>query len=231
MGITQNTGASSLIKPGVIDNTAARPASPYEGQVIFQKDTDQLLVWNGTAWVIPNSPAQNPQGLELLASQAIPGGATSFSFTGFTSNYYNYQVKVRIDYVSNDCDLYLRYSTAAGPDAGANYFSATLGLTDGATVVNSNQLGATFHFIGALDSAQSPQWASRSLTMEVFNPLGSTRTVMTYISWGYSQAGTGTFLSGGGCYNTTQSHTGFTMLSSNGTSVIGGTYEVYGYRK
>jgi hypothetical protein len=52
MGITQQIGASSLIKPGVIDNTAARPASPYEGQVIFQKDTDQLLVWNGTAWVV-----------------------------------------------------------------------------------------------------------------------------------------------------------------------------------
>jgi hypothetical protein len=50
MGITQNTGASSLIKPGVIDNTAARPASPFEGQVIYQKDTDAVLVWNGTAW-------------------------------------------------------------------------------------------------------------------------------------------------------------------------------------
>lgn len=50
MGITQQIGASSLIKPGVIDNTAARPASPYEGQVIFQKDTDAVLVWNGTAW-------------------------------------------------------------------------------------------------------------------------------------------------------------------------------------
>ena len=58
MGITQQIGASSLIKPGVIDNTAARPASPYEGQVIFQKDTDQLLVWNGTTWVIPNTVAQ-----------------------------------------------------------------------------------------------------------------------------------------------------------------------------
>lgn len=56
MGISQQIGASSLIKPGVIDNTAARPASPYEGQVIFQKDTDQLLVWNGTVWVIPNIP-------------------------------------------------------------------------------------------------------------------------------------------------------------------------------
>ena len=50
MGITQNTGASSLIKPGVIDNTAARPASPYEGQAIYQKDTDAVLVYNGTAW-------------------------------------------------------------------------------------------------------------------------------------------------------------------------------------
>jgi hypothetical protein len=50
MGITQQIGASSLIKPGVIDNTAALPASPYEGQVIYQKDTDAILVWNGTAW-------------------------------------------------------------------------------------------------------------------------------------------------------------------------------------
>jgi hypothetical protein len=50
MGITQNTGASSLIKPGVIDNTAARPASPYEGQMVYEKDTDMLAIWNGTAW-------------------------------------------------------------------------------------------------------------------------------------------------------------------------------------
>jgi hypothetical protein len=63
MGITQQIGASSLIKPGVIDNAAARPASPYEGQVIFQKDTDQLLVWNGTAWVIPNSVGTVPNFL------------------------------------------------------------------------------------------------------------------------------------------------------------------------
>ena len=56
MGITQNIGASSLIKPGVIDSAAARPASPYEGQVIYQKDTDQVLVWNGTAWLYSLTP-------------------------------------------------------------------------------------------------------------------------------------------------------------------------------
>lgn len=50
MGITQQIGASSLIKPGVIDNTAARPASPYEGQMVYEKDTDMVAIWNGTAW-------------------------------------------------------------------------------------------------------------------------------------------------------------------------------------
>ena len=62
MGISQQIGASSLIKPGVIDNTAARPASPYEGQVIFQKDTDQLLVWNGTAWLYSLTPQTSEAG-------------------------------------------------------------------------------------------------------------------------------------------------------------------------
>ena len=71
MGITQNTGASSQLKAGVIDNAAARPASPFEGQVIFQKDTDQLLVWNGTTWVIPNTTAQI----------TAPGSWTSFTPT------------------------------------------------------------------------------------------------------------------------------------------------------
>ena len=90
MGITQQIGASSLIRPGVIDNTAARPASPYEGQVIFQKDTDQLLVWNGTAWVIPNQTTQNPEGLELVKTQTIGTSVSSISVTSV------FQVKLHL---------------------------------------------------------------------------------------------------------------------------------------
>lgn len=86
MGITQNTGASSLIKPGVIDSAAARPASPFEGQCIFQKDTDQLLVWNGTAWIIPNSPASTPVPTEFTYlpfryQAGSTSGASAFSVT------------------------------------------------------------------------------------------------------------------------------------------------------
>lgn len=70
MGISQQIGASSLIRPGVIDNTAARPASPFEGQVIFQKDTDQLLVWDGTAWVeFSSALTKAPRGVMIFSTK------------------------------------------------------------------------------------------------------------------------------------------------------------------
>ena len=90
MGISQQIGASSLIKPGVIDNTAARPASPYEGQVIYQKDTDEILAYNGTSWTRPaNMPwgslsLDKPTGMVSL-STTIATVVTGTSFTIPTS--------------------------------------------------------------------------------------------------------------------------------------------------
>ena len=49
MPISQQIGSSSQIKPGVCTSTT-RPASPYEGQVVYETDTDKVLVWNGAAW-------------------------------------------------------------------------------------------------------------------------------------------------------------------------------------
>ena len=49
MGISQQIGASSLSKPGVC-TSSTRPATPYEGQMIYETDTDKVFVWNGSAW-------------------------------------------------------------------------------------------------------------------------------------------------------------------------------------
>ena len=49
MGLSQQIGSSSLSKPGVC-TSSTRPATPYEGQMIYETDTDKVLVWNGTAW-------------------------------------------------------------------------------------------------------------------------------------------------------------------------------------
>jgi hypothetical protein len=136
LGLSQQIGASSLIKPGVIDNTAARPASPYEGQVIFQKDTDQLLVWNGTAWVIPNSPAQNPTGLELVTPTSVTNGtvttgqgtvrvagtAGTVTINGvFSSSYESYLMVCRLSWASGAGDATVQLCIAGTPTGGTAY--------------------------------------------------------------------------------------------------------------
>ena len=50
MGFSSVIGASSVIRPGVCTSTT-RPSSPYDGQVIYETDTDATKVWNGSSWV------------------------------------------------------------------------------------------------------------------------------------------------------------------------------------
>lgn len=49
MPISSFLAPSALARAGVCTSTT-RPASPYEGQVIYTTDTDLLQIWNGSAW-------------------------------------------------------------------------------------------------------------------------------------------------------------------------------------
>ena len=86
---------SNGLRTGVCTSTN-RPTTPYEGQVIYETDTDKVFVWNGTAWVIPNAPAQNPTGLEFISSTAFSGSATAQFTSVFSSTYTDYRGLVRI---------------------------------------------------------------------------------------------------------------------------------------
>ena len=59
MGISQQIGASSIVKWGTC-TSSTRPASPYEGQHIYETDTDIEYVWNGSAWVVNYVSAASP---------------------------------------------------------------------------------------------------------------------------------------------------------------------------
>lgn len=52
MGLSSILAPGSIAKPGVC-TSSTRPASPYEGQVIYETDTDKVLVWTGSAWLPP----------------------------------------------------------------------------------------------------------------------------------------------------------------------------------
>lgn len=228
MGLSQQIGASSLIKPGVIDNSAQRPASPYEGQVIFQKDTDQLLVWNGTAWVIPNAPAQNPMGLELVTAATFTG-QTSFSVSDvFNSTYSNYRVLIGIDSASTSADRNItwRFRTTAGDDSTAiYYYGANVDSLGSTTSQRQGAFNATnavlVNYYGYPDSTSG-------VTIDVIQPFSTTiksRYFGNAIGGNISSMCTGPIA----CNCTTaKSHTGFSFFSSTGT--ITGAVTVYGYR-
>lgn len=48
MGVSAAQGSAGL-KPGVCTSTT-RPSNPFEGQMIYETDTDMVAIWNGTAW-------------------------------------------------------------------------------------------------------------------------------------------------------------------------------------
>lgn len=50
MGLSNYYPSSRLSQAGVC-TSSTRPASPYEGQMIYETDTDKTLVWDGSAWV------------------------------------------------------------------------------------------------------------------------------------------------------------------------------------
>lgn len=56
MAISNN---STGLRPGVCTSTT-RPTAPYEGQHIYETDTDVEYVWNGSAWVVNYVSANNP---------------------------------------------------------------------------------------------------------------------------------------------------------------------------
>ena len=237
MGISQQIGASSLIKPGVIDSAATRPASPYEGQVIFQKDTDQLLVWNGTAWVIPNSPAQNPQGLELIiACTVTSAGGTSATASGgvitigagntsvtvanaFSATYTNYNIVVAgFAGTTLSAATYFKLNNSLGSTYFGNmiYNVPTSSAIGGVSAANGTANGFFVHTISTTGTMNLEAMIDSPFLAVTSNCVGnfSGRNYNGQFSTHDSNAA---------------SSTGFIFAPSSGT-LTGGTIRVYGYR-
>lgn len=68
-----NAVANSILKPGVC-TSATRPANPYEGQFIYETDTDYMLVYNGSAWVTPSGSVFAPTTNAQLANKLYVDG-------------------------------------------------------------------------------------------------------------------------------------------------------------
>ena len=83
MAISSN---STGLRPGVCTSTT-RPTAPYEGQTIYETDTDKVLVWNGSAWLYSATPQTTEIGIWQSWTPVVTQGATittSFNNSRYT---------------------------------------------------------------------------------------------------------------------------------------------------
>ena len=76
MGLDAGYGIGS-IKPGVC-TSSTRPASPYNGQVIYMTDVDQTAVWDGTQWTVL-APIAGGRNRVINGAMSVWQRGTSFA--------------------------------------------------------------------------------------------------------------------------------------------------------
>lgn len=217
MPLSSVVGADSIIKPGVCTSTT-RPASPYDGQVIYETDTDRCLVYNGTGWVQLSTGTANPPGLELVKTQTIGSAVSTVTVTGaFSTTYDVYKIVLSGGSTSAICNwrLQLGATTSGYYFSGRynDYSGAGSGISQGANVaswqVGNGSTGGSY------------------LNMEITNPNVADETTFQAMYADVLTNGSQN-LTAGFLNNTTQ-YTDFTIFPSTGTAT-GGTIRVYGYR-
>ena len=225
MGISNTIPPSRLIQPGVVANTAARPTSPFTGQAIYQVDTNQYLIWNGTAWVIPNQTTQNPEGLEFIKTATVSNAAdTSTAWQGvFNSTYTSYRfICHTLNAHTNGAVPRMSFYYSTSTEQTTGYYSAVTNSiylgTSNITAVNNGafmSLGAACDNIGA---------SSFSLDIHRVGLSGRGTVLIQYVD-----AYNGSWASGGGLASVDRTYDGMKLFMNTGNISMTGT--LYGYRK
>ena len=84
--IVQATQWPAVTTGTIICTSSTRPASPFEGQTIYETDNSRQLVWNGSAWVAP-SVTYRPPMCKVRRTSNVTSYGSSTEFTWQAEDY------------------------------------------------------------------------------------------------------------------------------------------------
>lgn len=211
MAISSN---ATGLRSGVCTSTT-RPTAPYEGQMIYETDTNRVLVWDNAAWVMI-ADTDEPPGLQLIKTQTIGSAVSTIAVSDvFSATYDNYRIQITNANYSVLCGVRVQMNNSTGSTYSTGNMNIAYTSASITTEVSSNS---------TLWSIATGQGLT-GIVLEIINPFNSVATHMvsqsaadTYVSWRSGRDSSST------------SNTGFTISMTGGT-VTGGTIAVYGYRK
>lgn len=215
---------STGLRPGVCTSTT-RPSTPFEGQMIYETDTNRVLVYEGAAWVAI-ADTDTPPGLELIKAQTVGSAVASVTVSScFSSTYDSYRIvisNVTMSSTASGTAVYLKMHDGTNP-ASTNYNWAyiRLDIAAGVSAVSSGALQTDGVFIGRGTGDKF------GTAFDVINPNLATHTLFPFLS--AVNVSTGYMYTGSGMHQTSTGYSGCQIIPSTGT-MTGGTICVYGYR-
>jgi hypothetical protein len=225
------------LRPGVCLSTS-RPSTPFDGQVIYETDTNNALVWDGSAWVKLSTQTSGTVGSAVVvpSSVTVAGAgssgsvategkvtystATSVSVNGcFSSVYTNYMVVMDYDASSASANLHIRLRVSGTDNSTASSYVIQKLTMNNTTVAGTRTTSTQWETIGTFANV-----ATNAFRMNVYRPfLADTTSFDSHSSDSFSSAYT---IIGNGTHNQNTSYDGFTFIASAGT--LTGSIYVYG---
>ena len=186
--------------------------------MIYETDTNRVLVWDNAAWVMIADTDQ-PPGLQLITQ----GSFTTQDLIAdnvFTTEYSRYLLRTSISLSNTASTLQTQFRTSGSNNATSNYvhqnthFSTSAGFNRNTTATTSSLIAQN---VGALGwDIDLTIWYPASTTL-------STRVILT------GAVDTGSLpMIGNTRFNATTAFDGIRIFPSTGN--ITGTYSIYGYR-
>jgi len=213
-------------RPGVC-TFGTRPTAPYEGQVIYETDTDLSYVWNGSSWQqVSGGTAVGNSGLVYVGGGALSTATTNFQ-SCFTSTYTNYRVIIDSPTISAAGDFYIRYLTGTStPTSGSSYYWAYRGINSSATTADNTAAANPYGYLGWSTSGAG---GTGGISMDIYQPNLAVATVATINSSSLA-GGSYVIRNGQVAWDATTVFTGF-QITSAGAPTLTGDVTIYGYRK
>ena len=211
-------GASSVIKPGVCTSTT-RPTVPYEGQLIYETDTDRVAAYNGSAWVYGFTG-----GMSIIKPETSFSAATSVDVdSAFSSSFTNY--KLVVNYTTTASGIRIRFR-AGGSTVSTSTYNEQQMYGDNATTTSSRGANGGSIIVGNSSSGSF----NSSFECMIYNPnVATPTTVMSTNICSFTAYTAPIVLIHGGNQTGATSYDGFNLFTGSGTMT--GTYTLYGLAK
>jgi hypothetical protein len=212
MGLDAGYGVGSL-KPGVV-TSSTRPASPFDGQVIYETDTDLVKAYNGSSWVTVGPVG----GMTLLSTTTLSGASTAV--TGIDQTYNTLFITIEKWYASSAA--YVRAYLNADSTS-ANYVSLYGRFRVGGSNEQSN---STYEVTGW---TEGPGQHNNLGVVTFPNYSGSSLKIWSANGFNDTDNGAKGTYHGSGAYFSTTAISSITFAPSAGTWSAG-TVKIYGVK-